>query len=62
MGCWNGTCLISNMPILSGEEVVGYILRHTREDVENKSICYSTDYAKPVSLPIRGYYDDYGGC
>lgn len=63
MGCWNGTCMISNLPIITGEPVVGYILEYfSHEDERDYSgSCYPTARATPFGLPIYGTYDDYGG-
>ena len=62
MGCWNGTCMVSNLPIMAGEPVVGFIIVYSSfEDEKNFSgTCYPEDRARPISLPIYGVYDDYG--
>lgn len=65
MGCWNGTCLLSNLPIRYNERAVGYVIKYNLHKdamlIKLNGVCYSHDYAKPISLPIRGMYDDYGG-
>jgi len=64
MGCWNGTCLISNLPIMAGEPIVGFTIKYEMYSDAIKDYsgtCYATDYAKPFGLPIYGTYDDYGG-
>ena len=61
MGCWNGTCMISKLPIMSGEPVVGLFLVggiFSRSNVDGRS--YPTDLWSPIGLPIRGRYNDYG--
>lgn len=50
MGCWNGTCGLTSLPILDNEEVYVFIL----EDRGNGRIL-------PCLLPIRAKYNDYGG-
>jgi len=50
MGCWNGTCGLTSLPILNNEEVYVFIL----EDRGNGIIL-------PCLLPIRAKYNDYGG-
>lgn len=61
MGCWNGTDVMTNLPIMSGDKVKLIII------VKNAGIgeglngaCYTTDVCDVVSLPISGEYDDYG--
>lgn len=60
MGCWNGTCYLSNLPIVAGQRVVGYVLASKKIKSAN-ALCYSTDWAFPISFAFRGKYDDYGG-
>ena len=57
MGCWNETCLLTRLPIQSGEDTVCVLIA---ERPEIDGICYAHDAFKPVSLPIFGKYDDYG--
>jgi hypothetical protein len=63
MGCWNGTCLISNLPIYAGDKVVFFILRRKRgaelARVEQGHY-YVDDLYEPILYPIVGEYDDYG--
>ncbi len=57
MGCWNETCMVSNLPICAGDRVVIIPI------IENKSGdigVYSTDYWAPFLPFVRGEYDDYG--
>ncbi|KKL64329.1 hypothetical protein LCGC14_2166140 [marine sediment metagenome] len=63
MGCWNGTCLISNLPIMAGEPVVGYTLEYFsyKDEKDYSGSCYPNAKANPFGLPIYGTYDDYGG-
>lgn len=49
MGCWNETCMISNLPIMYGDRVKFFLLR-------SKGTIMT-----PVFYPISGIYDDYGG-
>jgi hypothetical protein len=63
MGCWNGTCLISNLPIYAGDEVVFFVLKRKcgaeLDDVEHGH-CYADALYEPLLYPIVGDYDDYG--
>lgn len=67
MGCWNGTCMLSNLPINSGEEVKLILLKAKYDFVEKENIIghsgyvYSDDLLTPTYFPISGIYDDYGG-
>src|SRR4051812_12467678 len=56
MGCWNETCLISNLPILIGTPCYGVILRRSGEFPR-----YNTYGMWQVESPvIYGNYNDYG--
>lgn len=64
MGCWNATCMISNLPILSGEEVKLIILHnpYNKKNLLAKSsgYCNIYDLLKPAFFSIDGEYDEYG--
>jgi hypothetical protein len=64
MGCWNGTCMISNLPIMGGEDVKLVILKKNKYsdvNIENSSsYTYGTDILMPLFLPINGKYNSYG--
>lgn len=60
MGCYNGTCNVSHLPIFHGEEIVVIpLLKTSRGGVYNT--CNATDNFLPLGLPIFGKYNDYGG-
>lgn len=62
MGCWNATCGISDLPIFYGEEVVLYIIeKSSKANGNGLGFCYSDDIYEPISPPIYGNYNDYGG-
>lgn len=63
MGCWNGTCMISNLPIISGEEIKLIILQegYDKSFVGEAGYVYSTGLLSPAFFPISGQYNDYGG-
>ena len=64
MGCWNGTCFISHLPIFPGDKVALIpIMQNPYEYKEfgGGGVCYSTHYARPMTIPIFGEYNDYGG-
>jgi len=61
MGCWNGTCMISNLPIISGEKVKLVILHDLfNHDRYSGGFCYANGLMRPLFLPIDGEYNDYG--
>ncbi len=73
MGCFNGTCQISQLPIHSGEKVRfllltknPYTMDSYRRDGETFNPragtegVYSGDFWYPELVPIRASYDDYG--
>lgn len=63
MGSWNGTCMISNLPINSGDDIKLVLIRKNYEfdrlDLSGGYV-YITDIFTPSFLPISGKYDDYG--
>ena len=62
MGSWNHTCFLTNLPVLSGEEVYVFLLKEG--DFYNKYIghhCYPTNYYEPLPFFFEGNYNDYGG-
>jgi hypothetical protein len=64
MGCWNGTCMISNLPIGAGEKVKLVFLQKglDAQNVLNKSgYVFSNGALAPLALPITAEYNDYGG-
>jgi hypothetical protein len=58
MGCFNGLCAISRVPIKYGDEVYLIPLEYATGDMQYT--CYGTAFYRPTWLPIRGTYDDYG--
>jgi len=56
MGCWNGTCGLSGLPIISGEEIYVFPIVESYRD----SFCYSTALYRPSVIPFRAKYNDYG--
>lgn len=56
MGCWNGTCGLTNLPIIHGDEMYVFPIVESYRD----SFCYSTALYRPSVLPFRAKYDDYG--
>lgn len=62
MGCWNETCMVSNMPIFYGDEIVMLIL--TRPHFYHDGMQNGRDvdsYWRLCCTPMFGKYDSYGG-
>lgn len=57
MGCWNGTCGLTGLPIIHGDEMFVFPIVESYRD----SFCYSTALYRPSVMPFRAKYDDYGG-
>jgi hypothetical protein len=63
MGCWNGTCMISNLPIISGEKIKLVLLRRaisSKRLFNSSGYVYSYDIFTPSFFPLTGVYNDYG--
>jgi len=58
MGCRNGTCAITNLPIFAGEEVVVFFLEESRFMLDN--YCYPITYNTLSPFHFYGEYNDYG--
>lgn len=56
MGCWNGTCGLSGLPIIHGTEMYAFPIVESYRD----SFCYSTALYRPSVVPFRAEYNDYG--
>jgi len=56
MGCWNGTCGLSGLPIIQGEEIYVFPIVESTSD----SFCYATALYQPTIAPFRAIYNDYG--
>lgn len=60
MGCWNGTCFVTNTPIHAGEPVEVVFMRSTPHADRASTVVYSYDIWTPYALTVSGIYDDYG--
>lgn len=60
MGCWNGTCMISQLPIFYGDEVVLILLKKRKNSINSSDSCYCNEFFLPYPCIIYGKYDDYG--
>lgn len=61
MGCWNGTCALTGLPIVVDDEIVLIPLISTTNIFGNYLTYRPEDKYSPLGLPIKGLYDDYGG-
>jgi len=61
MGSYNGTCGISQLPIVYSERVVLLFLKRQKyADTNGGGFCYSTNQYEPICPVIHGTYNDYG--
>lgn len=62
MGCWNGTCAISNLPIIAGEKIKMLFLDapYGFKELNKSAYCYPNGIFHVGAFPIDGEYDDYG--
>ena len=62
MGCWNGTCGISQLPILTGQKVKAFLLLQSEyaKNIRGSGVCYPTEYFRPWFFPVTAEYNDYG--
>lgn len=58
MGCWNETCMVSNLPIRAGDRIVAIPIIESSD--KNPRGTYSAAYWAPFLPFVRGEYDDYG--
>lgn len=62
MGCWNETCMVTQVPIRAGDPVVLIMLTKVGSNTANHAgFCNTNDIWTPKFLPVFGEYDDYGG-
>ena len=59
MGCWNGTCAISNLHVTAGQDVAVFML--AKQKNSDNSFCYSNALYDVCPVPFYGKYNDYGG-
>ena len=57
MGCWNGTCAVTELHVTAGQRVAVFMLEK-QERAED--FCYNYTYYRPCLLPFYGEYNDYG--
>jgi hypothetical protein len=64
MGSWNGTCLVSNLPIFAGDPVVMFPITqyhfYKPEKADRAGYCYAYEAWELLGLPFEGAYNDYG--
>lgn len=60
MGCWNGTCAVSNLAIRENDPVRLIILKRWIGEFSGSGFCNSAGIWTPLVMPIRGLYNDYG--
>lgn len=62
MGSWNGTCGLTQMPIVDGDKVVLFpVMKNKHADNGGGGFTYAHNQYSAISLPLYGEFDDYGG-
>jgi len=57
MGCWSGTCAISNLHVRASQRVTVFLLLENKEE---RSFCYGNALYDLCPIPFYGEYNDYG--
>lgn len=62
MGCWNGTCGVSQLPILAGCNVKAFLMLQSEfhSAISGSGSNYTTDFFRPWFFPVSAEYNDYG--
>lgn len=61
MGCWNGTCGVTQLSLPHGERIAYFLIANVNDHEGNdQGFCYVDDIWCPIALPIYGKYNDYG--
>ena len=60
MGCWNGTCSVSNLAITAGTKVKVIVIKNNVDFPDATAFVYDGGYAAPMSFCIDASYNDYG--
>lgn len=62
MGCWHGTCGVSNLPIHHGDKVMALVIKvPLPKKIEHQSgSSYANAFAAPITLAFEAEYNDYG--
>lgn len=59
MGDWHGTCFASSLPIFEGEDCAAILM--VQNPYATGSNTYPDDRYLPITAPIQGKYNGYGG-
>ena len=59
MGCWNNTCVLTNLPIHEGEDVYVFPIKEINQD-RHRSFCYTSALYNPTMISFEAKYNDYG--
>jgi hypothetical protein len=61
MGCWNGTCAITNLPIIYNEEIYVLFLSEKGYGGYYGNHCHKDNYYNLLPFHFKAKYNDYGG-
>jgi len=60
MGCWNGTCAISQLAIKDRDQVKVVFIQNQVRPAEASGYSYNKGCAEPISFTFDAVYNDYG--
>lgn len=61
MGCWNGTCGVTQLSINHGDPVAYFLLANVDDrETHDDGHCHAEDIWCPIGLPVYAEYNDYG--
>jgi len=60
MGQWNGTCAITQLPIMPGEKVSFVFIEQNKKEIDGSGVCYPESLFYIASPVMTGVYDGYG--
>ena len=60
MGCWNGTCGLTGLPIFYDDPVIAMLIQREHAKM-TPTPCYPWTLWSPATLLVRSTYNDYGG-
>ena len=61
MGCWNESCGVTGLPVTVDGNVRYMVIGKVKRSKDDHAVFYPFDIFQPVSILVKGEYDDYGG-
>jgi len=60
MGCWNGTDMITHLPIMGGDKIRMLVLKQYASLPDCGGVCNAEDLWEPIGPAVKGVYNGYG--